>query len=132
MKKYMYLLIVFLLSGCSFFSDKSTSSIADMQEEKLRQYFTYGRSDKTDLSTLISETRAVSARLKSEGNYARANKFDSYTDVLMYGNRTLDESIRDTQQLVKSGGGYSGKSSSCSTSINDNSTICRWLHKILP
>jgi hypothetical protein len=53
------------------------------------------------VSTLISETRAISRRLKNAGMIDQANKFDSYTDVLMYGNNTIDESLHDVMELVK-------------------------------
>jgi hypothetical protein len=52
---------------------------------------------------LITETRDISSKLKQAGLRQQANKFDSYTDVLMFGNNTLDESINDVMELVKKG-----------------------------
>lgn len=60
-----------------------------------------GNSNTTDISTLIAETQKISARLKRENRYAEARKFDSYTDVLMFGNNTLDESLNDVMELIK-------------------------------
>lgn len=153
----------FLLSGCSFFGPlkkclcnigedcgcgkgtnkgmtvEQLSNLADMHEEKLKNYFSIGITDeevkyggedghtstdqndvygserrcsygageeyegREDVSTLIRRTRAISTQLKARGMYGRANRFDSYIDVLMYGNRTLEESIRDVEDLVKTG-----------------------------
>jgi hypothetical protein len=100
----MYYRIAFVLcmflAGCSakFFSC-NTEVTADKHADKLRKHFI---GDSTvDVSTLIQETRAVSGRLKRAGMYEQANKFDSYTDVLMYGNNTLPESINDVMELVK-------------------------------
>jgi hypothetical protein len=35
----------------------------------------------------------------------RANRFDSYIDVLTYGNRTVDESLDDVMRLINKGTG---------------------------
>lgn len=68
----------------------------------LRAHF-LGQDVGIDLSTLISRTRSISTRLKRAGKLKMANQFDSYTDVLMYGNNTLDESINDVMRLVSNG-----------------------------
>jgi hypothetical protein len=72
---------------------------AGKHADKLRRHFI---GDSTvDVSTLIQETKAVSEKLKRSGMHEEANKFDSYIDVLMYGNNTLPESINDVLELVK-------------------------------
>lgn len=93
-------LCMVFISGCRR-NNCGVEDIANKHEIKLKRYFTYGRVDNTDVSTLISETRTISARLKASGMHKRANTFDSYIDVLTYGNRTIDESIRDVENLVK-------------------------------
>ena len=104
-----------LLSSCSFFGGNSRAEdLADRHEQKLRQYFTSGGKGNADVSTLISETREISRRLKAAGMNRRANRFDSYVDVLTYGNKTIDESIKDVENLVKGKGGIgSGDSKVC-------------------
>ncbi len=115
-----------LLSGCSYFSFGGGNScierLADRHEQKLRQYFTNGSKDNTDVSTLISETRAISRKLKAAGMKQRANRFDSYIDVLTYGNKTLDESIEDVENLVRNKEGSS----------EENSKVCSFLNRVFP
>lgn len=68
-------------------------------EDRLRSHFS---GQKTyEISGLIAETRTASNAFKRMGYPAIANKFDSYTDVLMYGNRTLAESMNDVISLVR-------------------------------
>jgi hypothetical protein len=71
-----------------------------------------------DVSTLIAETRAISAQLRRSCMKEQANKFDSYVDVLMYGNRTIDESLNDVMKLVKNGDEV------CSTPLSIASGFC--------
>ncbi|MDR2106957.1 MAG: hypothetical protein LBO73_00290 [Holosporaceae bacterium] len=78
--------------------DDSLSSDVVFHEQKLRQHFSGKRMG--DISTLISETRNISSRLKAAGMPERANTFDSYIDVLTYGHRTIDESLDDVMKLV--------------------------------
>lgn len=104
--KMITICLIFSLSGCDtvknwFADNRCLEKAADRHEIKLKQYFTSGKGNAGDVSTLISETRTMSSKLKAAGLNERANKFDSYIDVLSYGNRTLDESIKDTQNLVK-------------------------------
>jgi hypothetical protein len=70
-----------------------------MLESKLRRHF--GGRREGDISTLIQETSILSARLKAAGMRQQANKFDSYVDVLTYGNNTIDESLDDVMTLVR-------------------------------
>ncbi|MDR0632452.1 MAG: hypothetical protein LBF54_04440 [Holosporaceae bacterium] len=92
------LFICLVLSGC-FNKSTEICPVAQSHAEKLRRHF---RGEKTeDISTLISETRAISARLKQSCMKEQANKFDSYIDVLTYGNRTIDESLGDVMKLTK-------------------------------
>jgi hypothetical protein len=70
-----------------------------MHADRLRRHF---RGDRVgDISTLISETRMISARLKEMNMWEEAKKFDSYIDVLTYGNNTIYESIRDVKELTQ-------------------------------
>ena len=115
MKKIFGLL--FLLTACDFSRWQPGTSLtiddAKTHASKLREHFLGHRT--TDLSTLIAETREISRRLKNANQYALANKFDSYSDVLMYGNNTLDESVKDVMELVKGGGlGCTSFFTSCS------------------
>ena len=75
---------------------------AEQYAQILRAHF-LGQDIGIDLSTLIAQTRSISTRLKRAGKLKIANQFDSYTDVLMYGNNTLDESINDVIRLVRNG-----------------------------
>jgi len=79
-------------------SNPKICSIAEKHLQKLRDHFKGKRTN--DVSTLISETRAISNHLKQLSMHQKANKFDSYIDVLTYGNRTLDESLDDVMTLV--------------------------------
>jgi hypothetical protein len=74
--------------------------MADRHAQKLRRHF-LGYNVSSDISTLASETRAVSAALKRANMNSKARKFDSYTDVLIFGNNTLVESINDVMELVR-------------------------------
>jgi hypothetical protein len=95
------LLLALLLASCSGEDNccPSATDIATGHKEKLRAHFR-GNGRTTDISTLIAETRRISARLKRENRYAEARKFDSYTDVLMFGNNTLEESLNDVMELI--------------------------------
>ncbi|MDR1982873.1 MAG: hypothetical protein LBQ08_03705 [Holosporaceae bacterium] len=94
---YKVLISCFILVGCCAGSQRCLN--AERHAEKLYRHFSGKRAG--DVSTLIMETRAVSAQLKASGMHKQANKFDSYIDVLMYGNKTIDESINDVIKLVK-------------------------------
>jgi hypothetical protein len=72
-----------------------------MHEEKLRRHFIGGCKCKEDVSSLIIGTMAISAELKRLGKMSDARKFESYVDVLMFGNQTIDESLDDVMQLVR-------------------------------
>jgi hypothetical protein len=97
---YKVLFSCLILVGCCVESQKCI--VAEQHAEKLYRHFSGRRMG--DVSTLIVETRAISAQLKASGMYKQANKFDSYIDVLMYGNRTIDESLNDVMELVKNHG----------------------------
>lgn len=91
--------------GCSFTSSVEGPKAqvffvqASNLEDRLRSHFS---GQKTyEVSGLITETRMASNAFKRMGYPAIANKFDSYTDVLMYGNRTLAESMNDVMALVR-------------------------------
>ena len=128
MKKRIFAVIglLFLLSGCSYFSSNGGNSclegLADKHEQKLKQYFTNGNRGNIDISTLISETQVISKKLKAAGMKERANKFDSYIDVLTYGNKTIDESIKDVENLVRNKSCGRGK----------DSKVCSFLNSVFP
>jgi hypothetical protein len=75
----------------------------ERHEKKLRRHFSGERVE--DISTLISETKSISCQLKRSGRMREANRFDSYVDVLTYGNRTVDESLDDVMRLINRGAG---------------------------
>jgi hypothetical protein len=106
------------LSGCCCDKSGNVCPEADGLSEKLRIHFLGGRVG--DVSTLISETRIVSKKLKAMGLMEEANKFDSYTDVLMYGNHTINESLEDVVELIKQPPG----SSVCSPTQCLKSKLC--------
>jgi hypothetical protein len=109
------LLFCLILSGCCGKSS-NVCPFAQKHAEKLRKHFKGERTE--DVSTLISETKAVSARLRQSCMKEQANKFDSYVDVLTYGNRTIDESLNDVMELVKHDDNV------CSYFQNAESKIC--------
>lgn len=99
MKKYLGILLI--LAACCSQEERDVLKYAEAHAEKLRNHF-MGRIT-SDVSTLVAETQAVSYKLKSLKFDGLANKFDSYLDVLMYGNKTLDESVKDVQELIYTG-----------------------------
>lgn len=116
MVSFIFLGLAFFLCGCAEkFEPESKEnliatercrvrnimrSIVSQHEQKLRNYFLYGNGSGQDLSILIAETTAIALQMRARGMAQKADKFDSYLDVLMYGNRTIDESIRDVEDLV--------------------------------
>ena len=98
------ILILLLLSSCCR-CNHSGRYIGENEirthEYKLRNHF-LGKGV-VDVSTLITETKKISAHLKKNGRFAESNKFDSYIDVLMYGNHTIEESLNDVMKLISSG-----------------------------
>jgi len=96
------LLAVFLIvTACCSTEEKNVLRDAQNHAEKIRSHFTGYVSE--DVSTLIAETRVIAHRLKSLNFCGLANKFNSYIDVLMYGNNTINESVKDVQKLVREG-----------------------------
>ena len=77
-----------------------------------------GVSRNDDISSLIRETREIANQLREDGKTVQARRFDSYTDVLMFGNNTLAESLADVNKLVVQGPAIS-KCSCKSTSFCD-------------
>ncbi|MDR0677595.1 MAG: hypothetical protein LBF57_02900 [Holosporaceae bacterium] len=98
MNKISWLLFCCAVVSCHR-NDGNISSISERHEEKLRRHFT-GQSTE-DVSTLIQETKGIACRLRKAHMCTDANRFDSYTDVLVYGNKTIDESINDVMNLVR-------------------------------
>jgi hypothetical protein len=94
-------------------------SRVERHEEKLRRHFSGKRVG--DISTLISETKSISYLLKRSGRRKRANQFDSYIDVLTYGNRTMDESLDDVMRLVNRGTGNAGAGNTDAENAGANS-----------
>ncbi|GHU13397.1 hypothetical protein FACS189449_08690 [Alphaproteobacteria bacterium] len=100
--------VALMLVSCSVEEDsqeeKTRSEIISavrIHEEKIRNHF-LGSSNTVDISTLIAETTSISSSLKKAGMYKEARKFDSYIDVLTFGNNTIDESISDVMKLIRS------------------------------
>lgn len=97
-------LFLFLGGCCADKSCERVQQIASAHEEKLKKYFTAAPSDRVeDISSLARETRVIADQLRATGDPVRANRFDSYCDVLFYGNHTIDESLNDVIKLVKGG-----------------------------
>lgn len=112
---YIQLLSLFMLSSCCNVFNNDIDFVANRHREKLREHFSYGIKkgrcnrknnvkNNTDISTLINETRNIASILRRNGRVKEANEFDSYVDVLMFGNRTIDESLNDVMVLVKKEG----------------------------
>ncbi len=99
MKKILGMLL--LVTACCSQEELVTIKSAQAHAEKLRDHFR-GHVF-SDVSTLVVETQFIADRLKVFKFNKLANKFYSYLDVLMYGNNTLDESVRDTRELVLRG-----------------------------
>ncbi|MDR0968712.1 MAG: hypothetical protein LBL99_03740 [Holosporaceae bacterium] len=96
------LIFCLLLAGCcnGGCGSGKIHPAAQPHVEKLRKHFR-GENVGEDVSTLISETRAMSEKLKKMGKKEQANKLDSYLDVLTYGNQTIDESLKDVMELAR-------------------------------
>ena len=99
LKKSLLFFVLFLMNGCGNYFDGQTNSYAVEHQMKLRQHFSGMK--RQDISTLISETAKIANELKMSGQTKLANKFDSYIDVLTYGQHTIPESIRDVRCLMK-------------------------------
>ncbi len=99
MKKYLGILL--LLAACCSQEELGILKYAQMHAEKLRNHFIGYITE--DISTLVAETQAISYQLRLLKFNELANKFNSYLDVLMYGNQTLDESVKDVQDLIYKG-----------------------------
>ncbi len=95
------IILLFIMTACCRPEEQRIMDIAIKHEEKLRHHFMGHRAG--DISSLINETRSISQKLKREGFLKVANRFDSYADVLIYGNRTLNESVQDMFNLVEHG-----------------------------
>lgn len=99
MKKLLGIFLI--VTACCSNEEMNTLKDARYHAEKIRSHFMGHASE--DVSTLIVETRSISHRLKSLKFRKLANKFDSYADVLIYGNDTIQESVKDMQDLVREG-----------------------------
>ena len=99
---YRYIVLMFLLSGCQTINSNSFDQEVVNHELLLRQHF-LGHSTGYDIAGLINKTTEIANRLRALGRLSDANRFDSYRDVLIYGNRTIDESMRDVELLVHKG-----------------------------
>jgi len=99
MKKFLGILLI--VTACCSQEELVTIKSAQAHAEKIRNHFRGCIS--SDVSTLVAETQFIANRLKLFKFDKLANKFYSYLDVLMYGNNTLDESVRDTRELVTKG-----------------------------
>ena len=92
--------LIVLLTSCSSVSrSEHVTQSADLHEVKLKRHF-LGNNVGTDMSSLINETKLIADQLRADGEIEKANRFDSYVDVLMFGNNTIDESINDVIKLV--------------------------------
>jgi hypothetical protein len=99
MKGWWLICLVVPSCSCNRNVVEKSPAAAQILEDKLRRHFVGRREG--DISTLIQETSALSARLKAAGMRRQSNRFDSYVDVLTYGNNTIDESLDDVMMLVR-------------------------------
>ncbi len=99
MKRFLCMLL--MVTACCNQEDIAVLKSAQCHAEKLRDHF-IGHVP-GDVSALIAETRVISFNLKRLKFERLANKFDSYIDVLMYGNKTIHESVEDVQELISEG-----------------------------
>ncbi len=99
MKKFLGILLI--VTACCSTEEQAALKEAQNHAERIRSHFMGYVSE--DVSTLIAETQVVAYRLNSLKFYKLANKFNSYIDVLMYGNNTIYESVKDMQDLVYKG-----------------------------
>ena len=98
LKKVVVLLV---LSGCSVFQTSHQQQVLSdyiKLENKLRLHFSGCRQG--DISTLSRDAIEMATRLRRANMHAEANRFESYADVLIYGNQTLEESMQDVFNLV--------------------------------
>ena len=103
MKNFYFLITLLMLTACCCKnSGNDLDSRISQHENKLRMHF-MGVSRNEDISSLIQETRDIANQLREQGKPLYARRFDSYTDVLMFGNNTLAESIADVNKLVTKG-----------------------------
>lgn len=100
--RYFGITLLILLSACkqaSLIHEEAFDQEVIKHELVLRQHF-MGTPYDTDISTLIKHTKQIANQLRARKRFSDANRFDSYTDVLLYGNNTIDESLNDVRKLV--------------------------------
>lgn len=90
------------LAGCQTGSNNLLNNQVVAHERLLREHF-LGHHTKYDMAELINKTTDIANQLRGLGRLKDANRFDSYRDVLIYGQYTIDESIKDVQSLIKNG-----------------------------
>ena len=98
---HKYIALLFLLVGCQMGSDVFEQKVIN-HELLLREHF-LGHSTEYDMAGLINMTTEIANQLRGRGRLADANRFDSYRDVLIYGNLTIDESMNDVKKLIHNG-----------------------------
>ncbi len=111
MRKFISVICFALMTSCCSKYNNDMDFVAARQREKLKAHFSQGIKKSRcgtdvrsyDLHSLIYETRYIAGRLRAQGRMKEANEFDSYVDVLMFGNKTIDESIDDVVKLVNGG-----------------------------
>lgn len=104
--KYLILILILCVCGCQVSSkdrlNEHLSTAVVAHENLLRQHF-LGQPTGHDISALLNTTTDIADQLRGLGRLKDARRFDSYRDVLMYGQYTIDESINDVQRLVDYG-----------------------------
>lgn len=105
-KKYLVLVFIMCamlgLTGCQTGPERRFDDRVVAHERLLREHF-LGHYTGLDLAELINRTTNIANQLRGRGRLKDANRFDSYRDVLIYGQYTIDESINDVQKLIKDG-----------------------------
>jgi len=110
-----HLAVLLCLSACSMTQqtpERGLLAESYQLENKLRIHFSGHRQG--DISTLSREALNMAKKLKRANMTAEANRFESYADVLIYGNQTLEESMQDVFNLVNRQGPSAKKNCSCS------------------
>lgn len=103
---YLVWLLLLSICGCQTSPESQLNEQLNTavlrHENLLRQHF-LGQTTGYDVATLLNITTDIADQLRNFGYLKDARRFDSYRDVLMYGQYTIDESIDDVQKLVDHG-----------------------------
>lgn len=110
MKRIVFLLLIVSMCGCEMsiydqdnLSNRQFDDTVTAHEYLLREHFLGHHVPGYDIATLLNNTTTIANQLRKLGRFEDANRFDSYRDVLTYGQYTIEESINDVQKLIDLG-----------------------------